>query len=67
LTVRVNNNGSIRRIAGAVSVAANATFKLQDYVALVVLDSSLKKIEAVLAGAVTTNQPEFVASFGDAS
>lgn len=65
LTIRHNKGGTFRRIAEA-AVASKATWKLQDYTPIVVLDATDEKIEAVLAAGPTT-QPEFVAAWGDAS
>ena len=64
LTVRVNNNGAVRRIEPAKSVAQNGTWTLPYPI---VLDSTLKKMEALLAGPHATNAPEFVTGWADES
>lgn len=64
LTVRVNNNGSMRRAEPAKSVPPNGTWTLSSPI---VLDSTTKSIEAFLSGAPATSNPEFVSSWADES
>jgi len=63
LTLLYDNNATQRQIC-KVALAANDTLSVDD---VFVLDATTKTIKAKLAGAVAANQPEFVATYGDAS
>lgn len=63
LTLLYNDNGTPRQI-GKWLLDANDTLLYND---VLVLDAATRSVQAVLAAAVATNQPEFVAHYGDAT
>lgn len=63
LTVRYYHGGTTRTIY-QITLAADDTLELN---LAMILDDTDKKIQALLGGAVTTNQPNFVASYADNS
>lgn len=68
LTVRLNNDGSIRRIwSGTVATLVQWSLKTNAGLDVLVLTASTMKVEALLSGAPVANQPEFVSAFADAT
>lgn len=63
LTVRYKDGGTTRQIR-KVTLASLDTYQLSGRY---VLDTTSKSITAVLSGAPATTQPDFVATYGDAS
>lgn len=61
VTLFLNNNGTRRPIARAV-LDPNEGYLFDRHV---VLDATTKKIDGVLAGAVTSAQPSFVCTYAD--
>lgn len=65
LTVRFNRaSGTIRRIEPAYAMPVNGVWRLGSPF---VLDAINEVVEALLGGAVSANQPEFLSSFADVS
>lgn len=63
LTLNLVDGASTRRLA-KLTLAVDDNFLWNENL---VLDATNKSITAVLAGAVATTQPDFVASYGDSS
>lgn len=64
LTVRKNKNGSFYRYSDAFAMTPGQLWLLPQ---TVVLDAADESLEILLGGAVAANEPEFNASYGDAS
>lgn len=64
LTVRFLNGASTRVLVSAMTLAVGDTLVWNDGL---VLDTTAKSITALLSGAAATTNPDFVASFGDAT
>lgn len=60
----VDSVGPATRRLFKVTIDPDATIVLE---AIVVLDATTKKVQIVLAGAITTNQLDFTVAYGDVS
>jgi len=67
VTVRLNDNATLRTIENVALPAGSSLIFVRDAGGTIVLDTILRKLEVVLAGAITTNQLPFVASYQDST